>query len=79
MFEALQISRGRRKDQAFYDQAIAEDLNIAAKTVCKVQEADVMDNVWVVIAHDQAVQRNIDLFPTKANDWKVKGLDRTTR
>ena len=79
LFEVLQTSRGRRKDQAFYDQAIAEDLDVAAQTVCKVQEADVKENVWVVIAHDQAVQRTIDLFPARANDWKEKGWDKMTR
>lgn len=79
MFEALQKSRGRGKDQAFYDQAIAEDLNIAAQTICKVQEADAEQNVWVVIAHDQAVQRTVELFPAKANDWKEKGWDKMTR
>lgn len=79
MFEALQTSRGRRKDQAFYDQAIAADLDVAAETVCKVQEADAVKNIWVVIAHDQAVQRTVDLFPAKANGWKENGWDKVTR
>ncbi len=79
MFEALQTSRGRAKDQAFYDQAIAEDLDIAAETIVKVQEADVEANVWVVIAHDQAVQRTVELFPAKANNWKEKGWEKLTR
>lgn len=79
MFEELQVSRGRREDQAFYDQAIAEDLKVAAQTICKVQEADVKEIIWVVIAHDQAVQQTIELFPAKANDWKSKGWDTKTR
>jgi glyoxylase-like metal-dependent hydrolase (beta-lactamase superfamily II) len=79
LFETLQTSRGRKKGQAFYDQAIAEDLNIAAQTVCKVQEADTKDHIWVVIAHDQAVQRTVELFPASANDWKQKGWNKATR
>ena len=79
IFEALQTSRGRRKDQAFYDQAIAADLDIAAETVDKVQDADAKESIWVVIAHDQAVQSTVDLFPVKANNWKEKGWDKATR
>lgn len=79
MFEAIQTSRGRQLEQPFYDHAIAEDLNVAAQTVVKLQEADADNRVWIVIAHEQALRGNVELFPKNANDWKEKGYDRKTK
>ncbi len=43
------------------------------KTILKAQDADADGNVLFIYAHSKAVEYYADLFPLKANDWKMKG------
>lgn len=71
--EALQTSRGRRTDQAFFDPSLTHDFDEALATIEKTQEADGSDNVFFIGAHDDTVKGIVDTFPQTANDWKMQG------
>ncbi|KAF4446560.1 N-acyl homoserine lactonase AttM [Fusarium austroafricanum] len=69
----LNVSRGRKAGETFFDPAIGFDKELAIKTVKEAQKADAQDNVFFVFAHDTAMFDVIDMFPKNANDWKAKG------
>lgn len=46
------------------------DIPLATHTMGKLQEADCMDNVFVIIAHDSTVRDGVAHFPADLNDWK---------
>lgn len=58
---------------------IQHDAEEAERTIAKLQEVDVADNVLVVLAHDEALLDVVDLYPAKANDFVEKGWTRKCR
>jgi len=52
---------------------VAYDVAAAEATISKVIEADALDEVLVVIAHDDSLLDVVDFFPKYANDFKQKG------
>lgn len=72
-FRQLNVRRGRRADEPFFDTSLAEDVRVAAETIRKSQEADVQDDVFFLFAHDTTAREVVDFFPLPANDWKSKG------
>lgn len=71
--EALQTSHGRKPNEPFFDPAMGLSIEEAIRTIKKTQTFDADDNVLFIYAHDGTVREVADLFPHKANDWKVKG------
>ncbi|KAI8711295.1 Lactamase-B domain-containing protein [Fusarium sp. LHS14.1] len=49
------------------------DVAEAKVTITKLQHLDSFDNVFVVLAHDDAICPIVPLFPTTMNDWKSQG------
>lgn len=45
----------------------------------KIEELDAQDNVFVIIAHDESLWDQIDLYPKAINDWMEKGVKSRTR
>ncbi|EPQ56221.1 Metallo-hydrolase/oxidoreductase [Gloeophyllum trabeum ATCC 11539] len=45
----------------------------AIKSIEKLQAFDGNPDVLVVLAHDASIERLLELFPFKANEWKAKG------
>ncbi|KAM3419578.1 hypothetical protein BST61_g2917 [Cercospora zeina] len=78
-FEELQTSRGRKADDTLYDMGFGYDIALATDTVKKLQEVDVQDNVFVIIAHDVHVDRIVDHFPKSLNEWKNRGWGEQAR
>jgi hypothetical protein len=83
LFEGLNISRGRKKDEPFFEIArlkdgkgVAHDADEAERTIGKVQGWDVRDDVFVVFAHDASLEGILELFPKSANGWRGRGWAR---
>ncbi|KAL3450817.1 hypothetical protein BJX65DRAFT_252375 [Aspergillus insuetus] len=55
-------------------ETLAINIEEARDTIKAVQRFDADENVFVVAAHDASIRGILDLFPNKANDWKLKGL-----
>ncbi|KAJ9608747.1 hypothetical protein H2200_006518 [Cladophialophora chaetospira] len=72
-FNELQKSRGRKPTDTLFDMTFGLDIPLATHTMHKLQEADFLENVFVVIAHDSTVRDHVDHFPASLNDWKAKG------
>ncbi len=51
----------------------------AKETVHKIEELDAQDNVFVIIAHDESLWDQIDLYPKAINGWMEKGVKSRTR
>jgi hypothetical protein len=45
----------------------------AARTIEKLQQADVHDSILMVAAHDESLLDIVDFFPKTANDFMQKG------
>ncbi|KAL4864571.1 hypothetical protein BDV12DRAFT_200996 [Aspergillus spectabilis] len=60
-------------------EANAVDVEIAHQSIHKLQAFDRLDNVWVIIAHDESLLDQIDFHPTSINDWRQKGCGEKTR
>ncbi|KAM0343808.1 hypothetical protein ACHAPU_008237 [Fusarium lateritium] len=73
VFDDLNVERGRKPGETFFDPAMSEDVDQAIRTVKEAQKADAQDNIFFVFAHDMSVFGVIDTFPKPANDWKAKG------
>ncbi|KAM0279129.1 hypothetical protein ACHAO9_011853 [Fusarium lateritium] len=73
MFDDLNVKRGRKPGETFFDPAIGSDIEQAIQTIRDAQQADAQDNVFFLPAHDMSVACVIDQFPNTANDWKAKG------
>ena len=73
--EQLNRSRSRAADEPFFipNPDFSFDADETMKTIIKAQDADADDNVLFIYAHSKAVEHYAELFPHKANDWKVKG------
>lgn len=65
------------RTQPFYKPSTAfgiqHDAGEAERTIAKLQEVDVTDNVLVVLAHDESLLDVVDFYPAKANDFVEKG------
>ncbi|KAJ5435851.1 hypothetical protein N7445_006736 [Penicillium cf. griseofulvum] len=55
-------------------ESLSLNLQEARDTIEAVQRLDSDPNVFVVAAHDTSLQGILDFFPSRANDWKEKGL-----
>ncbi|KPM44583.1 hypothetical protein AK830_g1927 [Neonectria ditissima] len=55
------------------------DVDIADRTLVKLQEADAESNVFVVIAHDSHLRNVIEVFPKSANDFMAKDWHHKSR
>ena len=51
----------------------------ATETIRKIEELDSLDNVLVVIAHDESLLGEIDLYPDAVNGWMEKRIKARTR
>lgn len=72
-WEELQRSRGRGVDDPLFAPTFGHDIPQIIETIGKLQEADCLDNVFVIIAHDATVRDVVDQFPLSLNHWKEKG------
>jgi hypothetical protein len=71
--EALQESRGRKRDEPFFEPAMGHDIPLAIETIKKTWAADAREEVFFIFAHDSKVQGVVDMFPKRMNDWKERG------
>jgi hypothetical protein len=55
------------------------DVAEAHASISKMQAFDAAENIWVVIAHDQALLDLVDFYPASVNDWQRKGYAQKTR
>lgn len=72
-FEDLQTERGFTVDEPILRPTFGFDIPLALRTIGKLQEADVDENIFVIIAHDKFARDLVDHFPSSLNDWKAKG------
>jgi len=72
-FEQLQKERGFSVDEPILQPTFGYDIPLALHTIGKLQEADVNENVFVLIAHDKFARDLVDHFPKSLNDWKARG------
>lgn len=56
-----------------FTPTFGHDIPQIIETIGKLQEADCLDNVFVIIAHDATVRDSVDQFPLSLNRWKEKG------
>lgn len=54
-------------------QSLAIDFDEACRSIVKMEEFDVDENVFAVIAHDLLLIVVVDLFPKTTNAWKKRG------
>lgn len=73
IFQQLLTTRARNVNEPFFDPVLAIDVPLAIDTIRKAQEADGLDSVWFVYAHDPSLMGVADLFPLSANEWKKRG------
>jgi len=73
-FEHLNIKRGRKPDEPFFDPVLGEDLPLMKETIVQAETADGDADVWFIVAHDPKILDVADVFPKTANAWKKKGL-----
>lgn len=78
-WEELQRSRGRGVDEPLFAPTFGHDIPQIIETIGKLQEADCLDNVFVIIAHDATVRDVVDQFPLSLNHWKEKGWARNLK
>jgi hypothetical protein len=78
VFDNLNVKRGRKPSETFFDPVIGVDIEQAIQTIKDAQQVDAQDNVFFVPAHDMSVAGVIDEFPKTANDWKAKGWSEKT-
>ncbi|KAJ5756619.1 hypothetical protein N7533_006162 [Penicillium manginii] len=72
-WEELQQSRGRGVNDPLFTPTFGHDIPQIIETIGKLQEADCLDNVFVIIAHDATVRDCVDQFPLSLNRWKEQG------
>ncbi|KAH8647345.1 beta-lactamase-like protein [Xylariales sp. PMI_506] len=78
-FHALNIRRGRKPDEPFFDPVLVVDMDKAVRTIRDSQAADAHSDVFFIFAHDMEIERVVDFFPKPANDWKEKGWKEKTQ
>lgn len=57
----------------------AVDISQARESIEKLQLLDSANNVWVIVAHDQALLDQIEFYPATINDWQKKKYAEKTR
>ncbi|BCS26931.1 MBL fold metallo-hydrolase [Aspergillus puulaauensis] len=57
----------------------AVDISQAYDSIEKLQVLDSADNVWVIVAHDQALLDQIEFYPATINDWQKREYAEKTR
>ena len=72
-FRQLNVKRGRKETETFFDPVVADDIEEAARTIRKAQIPDSQDDVFLVCAHDMGIVGVVDFFPWTANAWREKG------
>lgn len=72
-FRDLNVKRGRKPNQPFFDPRLVVDMDDAVESIDKAQEADAQSNVFFIFAHDVSIQGVVDFFPQSANGWAEKG------
>lgn len=72
-FEELQKRRNRSSTDPLYDLTFGHDIPLARNTATWLQELDVDERVFVIIAHDSTVRDGVDHFPQSLNDWRARG------
>ncbi|KAJ5672046.1 hypothetical protein N7507_001173 [Penicillium longicatenatum] len=72
-FEELQQTRGRSITEPLFTPTFGHDIPLIIETIGKLQEADFLDNVFVIIAHDATVRDGVVHFPLSLNRWKEMG------
>jgi hypothetical protein len=77
-FRELNVKRGRKEDEPFFETQLAADVHQAVDTVRKAQTADVQNNVFFIFAHDMSISGIVDLFPSSANGWQSQGWKEKT-
>ncbi|KAK8124344.1 Metallo-hydrolase/oxidoreductase [Apiospora kogelbergensis] len=55
------------------------DYEAAQDTVRKIMELDASENIFIILAHDESIKDQINLFPEPINNWKAMGLSSRTR
>lgn len=76
------LLRGGHKTKPFYEPApdkVYHDVPEAIRTIQKLQEADVRDDILMVAAHDETMLDVVDFFPKQANNFMKKGWVRQAR
>jgi glyoxylase-like metal-dependent hydrolase (beta-lactamase superfamily II) len=83
LFEKLSPLPNGGEKRPFYEPAreggVNFDVDEAIRTIKKLQEADVADNVFVASAHDVSLLGVVDFFPAKANDFMDRDWVRKCR
>ena len=72
-FRELNVKRGRKADETFFDPVLVVDMAEAITTIKNTQLADAQSDVFFIFAHDMTIQDTVDFFPHSANEWKRKG------
>lgn len=72
-FEELNLKRGRKPNEPFFDPVLAVDMAQAVQSIQEAQVADAQSDVFFIFAHDMGIQGTVDFFPHSANNWKEKG------
>lgn len=72
-FEELQRERGMNPQGAILKPEYGHDIPLALRTIAKLQELDVDENILVIIAHDKFARDLVDHFPLPLNPWKERG------
>ncbi|ORY33626.1 hypothetical protein BCR33DRAFT_856261 [Rhizoclosmatium globosum] len=53
--------------------SVHDNLPEAYNTIARLSRMDLLDNVFIIAAHETELERVVKLFPESANDWLVKG------
>lgn len=72
-FQALNVKRGRKPNEPFFDPVLVADMAQAIQTIKDAQVADAQSDVFFIFAHDMGIQGAVEFFPHSANHWKAKG------
>lgn len=79
MLQRLHPQHSAAKPFFTTSRVLFPDHDASMDTVHKIAELDAADNIFIIIAHDESINDEIDLFPRSINDWKVKGVRERTR
>ncbi|XEV02894.1 hypothetical protein FSHL1_008181 [Fusarium sambucinum] len=79
VLEDVNVKRGRKPGETFFDPNIGFDIEQAMETVKEAQKADAQDHIFFIFAHDMSVMGIVDEFPSTLNDWKAKGWREETQ
>jgi len=79
VLDDVNIKRGRKPGETFFDPNIGFDIEQAIKTIKEAQKADAQENVFFIFAHDMSVMGVVDEFPKTINDWKAKAWSEKTQ